>query len=324
MNHSVLSFYRFVEVPDVEALQAAIREACVRHDARGRIYVAAEGVNATICVPCDQHDALVVALNALDALRDVHIKVETVDRQVFEKLRVRLRPHLVNMGEATHLDPHESGGQRLSPEQWREWLASDRDYLLLDVRNDYEGLIGRFRGAVVPPYATFAEFPQWARELGEGEARKPVLMYCTGGIRCEKFSGLLMQHGFDEVYQLDGGILHYVERCGGEHFEGECFVFDDRVSIDVGGAPDTRARCAHCGEPTPRYRNCANVDCHKLFLCCDACALEHRGVCQAACLEAPRLRPVAGEHLRRPWRGVGTELGGAGVRFRAVRGAVTP
>lgn len=300
-----LSYYGFAPVDDPDALRDQQRQLCEDLGILGRIYIAGEGINGTCAGSPDAVAAYREATLAVPGFHVVDFKEEVVDRIPFADLRVRTRPFLVNLGEGNNVDPHQEGGKRLSATQWKAFLDSGKPCTILDVRNDYEAKIGHFEDALIPPYQYFHEFPKWVEEL-ELDPNEPVLMYCTGGIRCEKFSGLLTRKGYTEVYQLDGGLLRYAEEVGGAHYKGDVFVFDDRMSVDIGGS-ETPGRCEHCGVATSRMINCANVDCHTLHVSCDDCVRTTRATCSPACLGAPRVRAFQEEHLRHPWRRLYTE-----------------
>ena len=303
--YRLLSYYGYTSVEDPSGRRDAQRELCESLGILGRIYVAKEGVNGTCAGSADAIRAYRERTHEMFGPGVVDFKEEEVDHVPFADLRVKVRPWLVNLGEGNNVLPEEDGGKRLTPSEWKAFMESGRKFTMLDVRNDYEAKIGHFRGAIAAPYKNFHEFPQWVDEL-DLDPDEPVLMYCTGGIRCEKFSGLLTRKGHREVYQLDGGILRYAEEVGGDHFLGNVFVFDDRMSVDIGGEP-TPGRCVHCGAPSARVINCANVDCHTLHVTCDTCVRETRATCSPSCLSAPRLRELKDVHLTRPWRRLATE-----------------
>jgi UPF0176 protein len=176
----------------------------------------------------------------------------------------------------------------------------------LDVRNEYEWKVGRFEGAELPPCDTFREFAAYADALKEKSNPKdtPVMMYCTGGIRCELYSAVLKERGFEHVYQLDGGVIGYGLEEGNSHWQGKLFVFDDRLTVPINEEGETPVigTCHHCKAPNETYYNCANTDCNNLFLCCKSCAIEHSGCCCTECKEAPRRRPFQAETAHKPFR----------------------
>jgi len=293
---SVLLYYRFTPIDDPERLRAEHLQLCESLDIRGRIYIASEGINGTCAGSHDAIDHYERWLRAQPGMEEIAFKRDSAAFVPFRHLRVRVRPSLVNMGpEGDEIDPNVDGGEHLSPAAWRERLDRGDDVLLLDVRNPYEARVGRFRGAQEAPYDSFHEFTAWADAL-EPHKDKPVMMYCTGGIRCEKFSGLLKRRGFRDVAQLDGGILRYAKEEGGAHFEGEVFVFDDRLTVDIGGAPNTHGRCVWCDKPTSHIRNCANMDCHALHIVCPACHTKSYGCCTEPCQSAERVRALTPSH----------------------------
>jgi UPF0176 protein len=197
-------------------------------------------------------------------------------------------------------------GQALTPQEWRQTLEGEDPFLLIDVRNDYEWKIGRFEGAEQPPCTQFREFPAYTERLKEKHdpEQTKVLMYCTGGIRCEIYSAYLKQQGFKNVFQLDGGVIGYGKKEGNTHWEGKLFVFDDRLAVapNEANAEKLISVCHHCQKECADYYNCANMDCNELFLCCSCCAEEHQGCCCKECASAPRLRAYRKERGHKPFR----------------------
>ena len=184
-------------------------------------------------------------------------------------------------------------GEHVSPAAWKQMLEKkDEQTLVLDVRNDYEWKIGHFEGSELPKLETFRQFPEYARKLKTEHDPKAtrVFMCCTGGIRCEYFSAIMKKEGFENVYQLDGGIINYGLQEGDQHWEGKLFVFDERLGVPMGSKPPI-SHCTHCDTSNDVYHNCANMDCNELFLCCPNCLKEHKGCCSKECEAAPRIRP---------------------------------
>ena len=304
--YEVLLYYKFRDIEDPGAFRDEHARLCEDLGLKGRIYVAREGLNGTCAGRAEDTARYRDAVEAMSGFGDIHWKRQQVERIPFAHLRVKTRPTIVNLGLEDDVVPGAEGGVHLTPEQWREMLEGEEPFVLLDVRNRYEWEVGRFKGAEPAPFDQFFEFPRWAASL-EAPKDQPVLMYCTGGIRCEKFSGLLKREGYERVYQLSGGVLGYAAEEGGAHWEGKCFVFDDRMTVDIGGESPRLATCRHCGVKTDIVINCANMDCHQLIFVCEDCAVEHRGTCSDQCIEAPRLREFTAEHLSRPYRSRGLE-----------------
>ena len=287
---TTLSFYRYLAVPAPEALRDALRERLGALGARGRVYVAREGVNAQLDLPTDRLGDLRAALDALPGLADLRLNLArdaTGLPASFRKLVVRTRAKIVADGldDDAAFDP-AAAGTHLDAAAFNA-LAERPDAVVVDMRNHYESEVGHFAGAVLPQVDTFRESLPAVEELLADRRESPVLMYCTGGIRCEKASAWLRHRGFREVYQLDGGIIEYarqVEEGGLENrFRGKNFVFDDRLGERIG--PEVISRCHQCGGPCDTHVNCANDHCHLLFLQCEACAKTYRGACSTACAE---------------------------------------
>lgn len=184
-------------------------------------------------------------------------------------------------------------------------LEKKEERILIDVRNDYEWKVGHFEGSELPNCSTFREFKEYTEELKNriDPEKTPVMMCCTGGIRCEIYSAYMKERGFQNVYQLDGGIINYGLKEGSKHWLGKLFVFDDRMTVPISDeeAP-VISSCAHCGTACDDYYNCANMDCNTLFLCCPECLQKQKGCCKETCQEAPRVRPLEHQNAHKPFR----------------------
>jgi UPF0176 protein len=247
------ALYKFVSLPNYAALQPNIHEACVAHHIKGTILLAREGINGTIAgLPADIHKVL----NFLrtDAtfegkFANLEHKESYADEHPFYRMKVKLKKEIVTMGVPS-VNPNNTVGTYVKPEDWNA-LISDPDVILLDTRNDYEVHIGTFKGAVDPKTTTFREFPQYVAQNLDKTKHKKVAMFCTGGIRCEKASSYMLEQGFDEVYHLQGGILKYLETVKKEEslWQGECFVFDQRVAVKHGLEVGEYDQCYACRMP---------------------------------------------------------------------------
>jgi UPF0176 protein len=238
-------------------------------------------------------------LRSIEGFEAIDFKTDTCETIPFAKLKCKTRDEIVALHKEA--DP-DNGGHYLEPAEWKELMESNEDYLMIDVRNDYESKIGHFEGAVTPEVENFYDFPEWLDGLQADKDRK-ILMYCTGGIRCEKFSVLMKQKGWDDVNQLHGGILRYGKEEGGKHFKGKCFVFDERLVVPVN--EDDIEPVAHCeitGKPADTYINCANMECNKLFVCSEEGARLMEGCCSEACRQSEYKRPFDPENAFRPFR----------------------
>ena len=239
----ILLFYRYAEIRDPEAFAAEHRELCTSLGLRGRILVAREGLNGTVSGPCEATERYMDVLRQNPLLEGIEFKIDPATGHVFPKLSIKVREEVVTLGlepaGEPDIDPKETTGKRLTPEEWKTALEAG-DAIVLDGRNNYETKLGHFRGAVCPDLENFRDFPQWIRDnMADCKDRK-ILTYCTGGIRCEKLSGFLLREGFKDVSQLHGGIINYGkdDETRGSHFDGQCYVFDQRVGVDVNRTGD--------------------------------------------------------------------------------------
>tara|TARA_Y100000589_G_scaffold324982_1_gene362031 strand:- start:83 stop:991 length:909 start_codon:yes stop_codon:yes gene_type:complete len=245
----VVTFYKFVTLDDHAALQAPIESCCHDNDVRGIILLAEEGINSTIAGPREGIMAVLDFLRSDPRLSDLKWKESSAETQPFRKLRVRLKKEIVTMG-VPGIDPAQLVGTYVKPSEWNE-LISDPNVIVIDTRNDYEVEIGTFKDAVNPDIKSFGQLPQWIDEELEIAAQPRVAMFCTGGIRCEKSTALLKQAGVKEVYHLEGGILKYLEEIPEDEslWEGQCFVFDERVSVGHGLEIGEYELCRACRFP---------------------------------------------------------------------------
>lgn len=258
----VILFYKYVELADPAGFAAAQREVCLELGLKGRVLIAAEGINGTLAGPRKAVERYMEALRRDARFGDIAFKLSAGDAGTFPKLVVKVRKEIVTLN-AGELAPDRDN--QLSPAAWKAKMESDPNAVLLDVRNRYESDAGRFENAIVCQIEHFRELPGYIDQL-EALKEKQVLIYCTGGVRCEKASALLRQRGFQHIHQLQGGIVSYQEQFGNEHWLGECFVFDQRMTVKVEQGLRQIGRCAHTGDATSRFVNCLHDPCHKLFL----------------------------------------------------------
>ncbi|MEZ5879172.1 MAG: rhodanese-related sulfurtransferase [Nitratireductor sp.] len=246
----VAALYQFVRLDDYQARREPLLEVCRNNDVMGTLLLAREGINGTIAGPEEGVRAVLSWLRSDPKLAGLEHKESWAEGgNPFYRMKVRLKKEIVTMGVAG-IDPNDVVGTYVEPEDWND-LISDPDVVLIDTRNDYEVDIGTFKGAVNPKTVTFREFPQWVREQERLHNKPKIAMFCTGGIRCEKASSFMKQEGFDEVYHLKGGILKYLETVPEAEslWEGECFVFDNRVSVGHGLKPGPYDLCHACRHP---------------------------------------------------------------------------
>ena len=245
----VAALYRFVRLADYQELRKPLLKKMRCLEVRGSLLLAIEGINGTVAGSRQGIDALLEYLRADPRLADLEVKESFCDQPPFRRSRVRLKKEIVTMG-VEGIDPNHAVGTYVDPADWNE-LISDPSVTLIDTRNDYEVAIGTFEGAINPDTETFGEFPDYVDQNLDPSKHKKVAMFCTGGIRCEKSTALLKEKGFDEVYHLKGGILKYLELVPEEEskWQGECFVFDDRVAVGHGLDVGQHKMCYACGWP---------------------------------------------------------------------------
>ncbi len=291
LPYLILAYYHLSKLESPEALVKLHKAFFKGKDVKGRIYLAKDGINGTISAPKDIVCQYMQWLWALPEFANAEFKVQEFQEHAFGRLCVKTRPELVALGFEV---PLENLGVHLSPKEWREMYEQEENKVVLDVRNDYEWELGHFEGSEAAPCKTFKEFKDYSDQLKAriDPEKTKVLMCCTGGIRCEFFSSLLIQHGIKNVYQLQGGIIKYGAEEKSKHWLGKLFVFDDRLSIPISDeeAP-TIGKCLHCSKEADRYYNCANMDCNELFLCCLDCIKQYHGCCQTSCRQGCRVRP---------------------------------
>ena len=259
----VILFYKYVAIADPEALVASQRELCSALGLKGRVLIATEGINGTLAGPRAAIDRYVAALRADERFADIEIKTSAGDADTFPRLMIKVRREIVTLAAGIPLTPDLDN--HLTPAEWKKTIEEDPSVVLVDVRNRYESAAGKFANAVACDIEHFRELPAYADSLADLKDRK-VLMYCTGGIRCEKASALFRSKGFTNVFQLHGGIVSYQAQFGNEHWLGECFVFDQRMTVPVDDATVPIGQCAHTGRTTTRFVNCLHDPCHVLFL----------------------------------------------------------
>lgn len=243
------AFYKFVALPDFAELKQPLLEYCQQQQVKGTILLASEGVNGTIAGPVDGVRDVLAKLRSDRRLADLQHKEALASTPPFYRMKVRLKREIVTLG-VPGVDPTLMVGTYVKPQDWNR-LIDDPDVVVVDVRNDYEVAIGSFRGAVNPHTASFSDFPAWVRDNPLLAHKPKVAMFCTGGIRCEKSTAYMRAQGFDEVYHLEGGILKYLETIpqAQSRWTGECFVFDERVSVGHGLTHGQHEFCRACRHP---------------------------------------------------------------------------
>lgn len=245
----VAAFYKFAPFPEFESIKESILSAAVARDVMGTILLAHEGINGTVSGPEDGVRELLDELRKIDGFADMEHKESWADENPFYRMKVRLKKEIVTLG-VDGVSPIKAVGEYVKPEDWNA-LISDPEVVVIDTRNDYEVEIGTFKNAIDPKTTSFREFPEWLDNQTELPKDKKIAMFCTGGIRCEKSTSLLKERGYKNVFHLQGGILKYLEEVPESEsaWEGECFVFDQRVSVGAGLKPGPYDLCHACRHP---------------------------------------------------------------------------
>ncbi|WP_170433752.1 oxygen-dependent tRNA uridine(34) hydroxylase TrhO [Ruegeria arenilitoris] len=266
--YTIAALYHFTRFADPDALRAPLLELCRAQSVKGTLLLAHEGINGTIAGPRAGIDAVLAHIRALPGCADLEWKEATASQPPFGKMKVRLKKEIVTMGQPD-VDPRARTGHYVEPQDWNDLILSD-DVVVIDTRNDYEVSIGTFEGAIDPKTDSFRDFPAWWEQNKHRFHNKRVAMFCTGGIRCEKSTNYLLGQGVEDVYHLKGGILRYLEEVPPEDstWKGECFVFDNRVSVGHGLAEGPHQLCHGCRRPIlpqdrerPEYEH--GVSCHQ-------------------------------------------------------------
>jgi len=293
---TVAALYHFTRFPDPAALKPGLLEVCEAHGVRGSLLLAPEGINGTIAGTREGIDAALAAIRALPGCEGLEWKESFAEAMPFGRMKVKLKREIVTMGQPG-VDPLARVGNYVAPADWNA-LISDPDTVLIDTRNDYEVAIGTFRGAVDPDTRAFGEFPDWWQANRDRFAGKRIAMFCTGGIRCEKSTNYLLGQGVNQVYHLKGGILKYLEEVPEAEslWQGQCFVFDDRVSVGHGLVPGGLKVCGACRRPVTEADQAAPE--YEEGVCCPACVEEYTTADRARFRERHRQMMLAAKRGR--------------------------
>ena len=319
---TTLSFYRYVHLEDPQRTRNELYEAWERLEVLGRTYVAKEGINAQISLPSERFEDFKAHIDGLGWLPNLRLNVAVEQGKSFFKLIVRVREKIVADGLEDGAFDVTDCGKHLKAEEFNE-MTDREDTVLIDMRNSYESEVGHFEGAICPDVNTFREEIDMVEEMFQDQKDTNIVMYCTGGIRCEKASAYLKHKGFKNVHQLEGGIIEYTRRAKEagirNKFVGKNFVFDERMAERI--SDDVIAHCHTCGEPCDTHVNCGNPTCNILMIQCEVCQETSQGTCSESCHAFVQL-PEEEQRERRK----GTKARGGFMRGAKglARGGVTP
>lgn len=289
-DYKVLLFYKYVNLEHPEIIVLEHLHWCLKNDIKGRVFFAHEGVNGTVSGSVENIEKYKTHLTGYPEFIDVWFKEDESDEHVFKKMHVRLKNEIVH-GNLENVSI-EHGGKRLSPEELYRYYQEGKDFVIVDARNWYESRIGRFVNAITPPMNNFREWKKVVDEELKEYKNKTIITYCTGGIRCEKASAYMVENGFRDVYQLDGGIVNFIKKFPDTFWEGGMFVFDERRVVNPNAKDELKhiAQCHFCGEPTSYYINCHNLDCDKIIVSCHKCKIENDYCCSEECRKSTKKR----------------------------------
>lgn len=293
----IILFYKFVPLADPEMTRLWQVELCNSLGLKGRVIISQHGINGTLGGPLDSLRAYKSAMNKTSALKGIHYKWSDGSADDFPRLSIKVRPEIVAFGAADELKVDENGvingGKHLKPKQLHKLLEEKgEDVVFFDGRNKFEAEIGKFKNAVIPDVETSRDFIKEIEDPKyEALKDKPIVTYCTGGIRCEILSSLMKNRGFKEVYQIDGGIVSYGETFKDEgEWEGKLHIFDNRMVMQFSDKAKDIGECVHCSDKTSNYENCANKQCNRLVLVCNNCA--DRDLCDTCAAVPSKLQSV--------------------------------
>jgi UPF0176 protein len=287
-EYQVLLYYIYTPIANANDYREIHHQYCVENNLLGRIIVSEEGLNGTVSGKIADCEAYIKWLHNDERFKTIDFKVEAVPAHTFQKLHVRLKNEIVNSD--LPVDPTLKTGKHLEPAEFKA-IKDEEDVVIIDMRSNYEHSVGKFKNAISFDMENLRELPDHMDEIAHLKDKK-VITYCTGGIKCEKASAYLLDQGFKNVYQLHGGIIKYGIEEGGEDFEGKCYVFDNRLAVDVNKVnPKTISKCHICQTECDRMVNCANPECNNHLAICADCLLEMEGACSPQCKMHPRKRP---------------------------------
>lgn len=281
-KYKVISFYKYVDVYDPESLAKEHLAWCAENGIKGKVYLAKEGINGSVFGDEETTDKYKEQLKSYKIFNDIWFKETITDKIAFTKMHVRVKPEIVNSRLLnTRL---ENTAPKITPERLVKFYEEKKDFMIVDARNWYESKIGRFKNAITPQITHFREWPKVVESLKEHKD-KTIVTYCTGGIRCEKASAYMKEQGFKDVYQIDGGILNFIQKFPDTYWEGGMFVFDNRRVYEPNTKEELKytSNCHFCGKPTSYHINCHNLDCDKIIVCCHECKSKNEYCCSDEC-----------------------------------------
>jgi UPF0176 protein len=291
-EYRVLLFYKYVNLQSPELIVQEHLEWCIQNNIKGRVFFANEGVNGTVSGTIENIINYKAHLTSYFEFKDLWFKEDEANEHAFSKIHVRLKNEIVH-GNLENVSV-VNGGKRLSPEELHRFYSEGKDFLIVDARNWYESKIGKFKNAITPQMKNFREWKKVVDNELKEYKDKMIVTYCTGGIRCEKASAYMVESGFKDVFQLDGGIVNFIKKFPDTYWEGGMFVFDERRVVNPNRKEELEhiAECYFCGKPTSYYINCHNVNCDKIIVSCHDCKNKNEYCCSDECRVSENKRKV--------------------------------
>ncbi|MDP2628355.1 MAG: rhodanese-related sulfurtransferase [Nanoarchaeota archaeon] len=286
MKFKTITFYKFFDVSSPEELLKYLKEICESLELKGRILIGKEGINAGVSGEKEKIKIFIEKIKEKDYFKDLTFRETDSEKNSYHKLVVRIRQEIITLGKSIDM---KNKADYISPAELKQLFDKNEDFVILDTRNEYEARIGRFKNSLFLKIENFRDFPNELRNI-QSMKNKKIITCCTGGIRCEKATALMKQEGFENVLQLRGGIIEYVNNFPGQEFEGDCFVFDDRLTISTGSEKKLE-KCEICGIPCNDYIDCHNMNCDRLFISCKNCQEKMNRTCCDECKNSERQRP---------------------------------
>jgi UPF0176 protein len=273
-DYQILLFYKYVHISNPEEVRDWLRAICQKLGLKGRLIVASEGLNITLEGKTEDTEFFITEMEKDSRFLNIHMKRSEGTGNAFPKLSVKVRPEIVSLHLGVcDVDPNVTTGIHLAPDELHQWMADKKEFYIVDMRNAYEHAVGQFAGSICPPMENFRDLPKLMKMIDHLKD-KTVLTVCTGGVRCEKASGYLITQGFKDVYQLDGGIVSYMEKYPNEDFEGKLYVFDGRVAMGF-YTDDPKhkiiGKCTSCSLASENIVDCRERGCNGQFILCESC-----------------------------------------------------
>lgn len=287
MGYNTITFYKFTEIAEPQDLTNKLRDLCESLNLKGRILIGEEGINAGVCGKSDDIEKFKSHILKIEEFEDMTFREIGSEANTYHRLVVRVRNEIITLGKKVDM---KNKADYITPESLKKLYEKEEDFVILDTRNNYEAEVGRFKNAFILPIENFHDFPNALSNLSNIKDKK-IITYCTGGIRCEKATAYMKDQGFSNVLQLKGGIIEFINIFPGQEFEGDLFVFDDRL-VSSTGSEKKLGKCEICKTPCNSYTDCYNMECDKLFICCDDCKIKMKNTCCEKCKSSERHRSL--------------------------------